>query len=111
MVNEWYPPGETQTTKRLEDEPWYSDYQWLLGVTRKLYKEHNPNKLVVAFNKEYKKIFHGQYPDQERLLRWATFFKNNMKVTQKRMDYMLSLLVGLSERNIKEFKDLFEIVG
>jgi hypothetical protein len=76
---------EPKTADRVQDEPWYSDYQMVCKVLcagpyprrqRPYYFERLPNGLdlaLVACKKCFKK-FPGppgwQPPDDERLLRW-----------------------------------------
>lgn len=81
MGNERIYDYELKTTERLQDEPWYGDFQCVCevmcaGPELDKYWEHEENGLQLALNacKEYFIKYPGplghQIPSDERLIRW-----------------------------------------
>ena len=83
MTNKFYNFGEPITSSRMEDEPWYSDYQAVCEVKtsgpRKeglSWFEHLPNgkKIALEACKSYFRKFPGppgwKPPSDERIMRW-----------------------------------------
>lgn len=65
-----YDNGEIVTKERMEDEPWYDDYQSLIEITCSLSTD-DVGKLLEAANKDYEEVFGKPYPNPEQMLRWC----------------------------------------
>ena len=65
-----YDNGEPMTKQRMEDEPWYDDYQALMEVAMGL-ETSDVETLLKAANEDYKEVFGTPYPNQEQMLRWC----------------------------------------
>ena len=68
----------------MEDEDWYEDYQSLLEFAIGDKDIITPDTLVNAFLDEYKDIFKEEYPNPERILRWAVLAteRSNMFINE-----------------------------
>ena len=69
-----YPKGEEVTAGRIEEEPWYDDYQGVLEVLTDDHYE-DVEKALKACNKYFRTKYRGRSkgwkkPDNERLTRW-----------------------------------------
>lgn len=64
-----YPNGEPIRETHIEDEVWYPDYQAMLELATS--ESEDVDELVTAFRLDYNEIFNKDYPDLERLKRWA----------------------------------------
>lgn len=65
-----YDNGEPVTVGRMEDEPWYPDYQSLIEVSAQL-GTSDVHELLEAANKDYEDVFSKPYPNPEQMLRWC----------------------------------------
>lgn len=65
-----YYNGELKTQDRMQDEPWYSDWQTLNHMA---WGDDEPaiTKWISDFNFDYKKCFKKEYSNQDQLIRWA----------------------------------------
>lgn len=61
-----YPNGEPVTKDRIEDEPWYSDYQALMHFAM---GETDAQKILADFVQDWRDIF-MQDPAQEQIEQW-----------------------------------------
>jgi hypothetical protein len=65
-----YHNGEEITKTRIQDEPWYPDYQCLLKLSMSGKKG---KELTAMFLKDYREVFRKDYPDMDQLIRWTKY--------------------------------------
>lgn len=71
MKQKHYDNGELITKPRMQDEPWYSDYQTLVEFA--VFSKAKGKDLTNLFLKDYRTIFKKDYPNMEQLIRWSRF--------------------------------------
>ena len=66
-----YDNGEEQTRPRMEEEPWYSDYQNMMELATKQGKKLDVDTVLSLFHADFAHFFRTSYPDHKQALRWA----------------------------------------
>lgn len=88
-MSDEYPPGEVVTAGRIQDEPWYSDFQQCCEVENgfEFPGYFLPKGVALERGIRHAKAYFDQYPgpvsqgwkppDNDRLRRWFGFFYDN----------------------------------